>query len=159
MKIESYIFGMAKSSLNLIGAKRQKLELDYLRLVYVCQHYQRLGHQATGFLAVTSDAIVVQALKWQKCYQVPDGVIKVLKMDLTEEEKARLVHNQSLNRLGMSGTLDRASVAAHANATYGRNLIEKKLLSFVQEKYPSVELCGDFKDSEMEISWDLFGKF
>ena len=29
-----HILGMAKSNLNLRGAKAQKLELDYLRLIY-----------------------------------------------------------------------------------------------------------------------------
>lgn len=148
---------MAKSSLNLIGAKRQKLELDYLRLAYVCQHYQRLGHQAKGFLAVTTDAIANQAAKWQECYQVTPGVVEIVRVSLTEDELARLAYFQNLNRLGMSGTLDKASVARHADATYGRELVEGKLRDFVQEIYLGVTFSPDFRDPKMQISWDLFG--
>lgn len=62
----THVFGMAKSSLDLLGAKRQKLELDFLRLVYACQHYQANGCQAFGYLAVTSAAIEQQGVLLNK---------------------------------------------------------------------------------------------
>lgn len=155
---ESYIFGMAKSSLNLIGAKRQKLELDYLRLAYACQHYRQLGHRANGFLAVTTPAIVVQAKQWATTYKVPDDMVEVFAVDLTPEENAQLVHYQSLNRVAMTGSLDKATSARHADATYGRKLVEEKLHTYVQGEFASITFQNDCKDPEMNICWDLFGK-
>lgn len=157
--IESCIFGMAKSSLNLIGAKRQKLELDYLRLAYACQHYRQLGHRAYGFLAVTTPAIKAQANLWATTYKVPIDMVEVFVVDLAPEETAQLVHYQSLNRMAMTGSLDTASSARHADATYGRKLVEKKLRIVVQKIYPGVAFDGDCQDSEMGICWDLFGKY
>jgi hypothetical protein len=157
--VETYIFGMAKSSLNLIGAKRQKLELDYLRLAYACQHYQKLGHHAHGFLAVATAAIKEQAKQWETTYKVPSEMVKVIAVDLEPEEIAQLAHYQSLNRMAMSGALDKATAARHADATYGRQLVENRLMLAVQGIYPGVAFEPDCPDPEMCISWDLFGKF
>ena len=152
----TYLFGMAKSSLNLIGAKRQKLELDYLRLAYVCQHYQRLGFGAFGILAVTTKEIEAQAKAWQVTYRVPAGLIKILPAELSGDELAELIQFQAMNRQAMSGSLATGKVAPYADASFGRELIEGKLHAYVRDKCPGLKLETDCRDEEMRICWDLF---
>lgn len=158
--MKSYVFGMAKSSLNLVGAKRQKLELDYLRLAHACQHYQRLGHQVRGFLAVTTTAIKIQAEPWATTYKVPAGMIEIVPVALTPAETSQLQYYQQLNRQAMTGTLDKGTTTRHADASFGRKLMEQKLRDYVKllPDYADVLFPPDVKDPEMSICWDLFAE-
>src|SRR5690348_3202780 len=66
--MKRHIFGMAKSSLDLRGAKGRNLELDFLRLVYAVQHYRRLGDEAQGYLAACSKEAESRITAWAKKY-------------------------------------------------------------------------------------------
>lgn len=61
-----HVFGMAKSSLDLRGGKGRNLELDFLRLVYAVQHFQRAGDLAQGYLVVLGDGMSQRVKAWAK---------------------------------------------------------------------------------------------
>jgi len=63
-----HVFGMAKSHLDLKGAKGPKLELDFLRLVYVIKDFRSKGKQATGYMAVLTDQIAQRVNGWAHKY-------------------------------------------------------------------------------------------
>ena len=47
-----HVLRMVKSQLDLRGAKSQKLELAYLRLVYAVKEIKKQGDNALGYLVV-----------------------------------------------------------------------------------------------------------
>lgn len=115
----THVFGMAKSSLDLLGAKRQKLELDYLRLVYACQHYQTSGCQAFGYLSVTSAAIGQQVEKWERKYLVPPGLVQLVVPTLSEVEQQLLLAEKDRNRLGNLAKADATVLLKDATCRAG----------------------------------------
>ena len=52
-----HILGMAKSHLDLRGAKAPKLELDYLHLIYAVKEIREKGESAQGYLVVMTEEI------------------------------------------------------------------------------------------------------
>ena len=50
-----HVLGMVKSQLDLRGAKSQKLELDYLRLIYAVKKIRKQKDNAMGYLAALTN--------------------------------------------------------------------------------------------------------
>lgn len=61
-----HVLGMAKSHLDLKGAKGPKLELDFLRLVYAVKELRARGDQANGYLLVMEEDIASRVKSWIK---------------------------------------------------------------------------------------------
>jgi hypothetical protein len=63
-----HVLGMAKSFLNLEGARSQKLELDYLRLIYAVKEIRKRGDSALGYLVVLTPQIGIRLKQWENKY-------------------------------------------------------------------------------------------
>jgi hypothetical protein len=150
---------MAKSGLDLLGAKRQKLELDYLRLVYACQHYQANGCPTFGYLAVTSAAIGQQVEKWAKKYQVPNGLIQLVVPSLSADDHQSLVAEKDRNRLGNLMKADATVHLKNSDGSIGRDLLEATLTSYILEQHPVLQ--GRMSDGQypMGVRWDYYGSY
>ena len=155
----THVFGMAKSSLNLLGAKRQKLELDYLRLVYACQHYQATGSQVFGYLAVTSVAIEQQVAKWAKKYLVPPGLVQMVVPSISAVEQQSLLAEKGRNRLGNLARADAADLLKHADGSFGRDLLEAALKSYILEQHELLRGNAANGEHPMDVQWDYYGRY
>ena len=80
---------MAKSHLDLQGAKGPKLELDFLRLAFAIYKLDSNGEMGKGFLLVFTPAIKKRAQSWIQKYGTGND-IKILVAEMTEEEKQQL---------------------------------------------------------------------
>ena len=154
-----HVFGMAKSSLDLLGAKRQKLELDYLRLVYTCQHFQAQGYQAFGYLAVTSTIIEQQVQKWAAKYLVPAGLVQLVVPTLSDVEHQALLAEKRRNRLGNLAKADAAGLLRDADGSFGRDLLEAALKSQIMEQHPVLKGGAVTGTNPMGILWDYYGSY
>lgn len=155
----THVLGMAKSSLDLLGAKRQKLELDYLRLVYACQHYQAQGYHAFGYLAVTSTIIEQQVQKWAAKYLVPVGLVQLVIPTLSDVEHQGLLAEKSRNRLGNLAKADAAVLVKDADGSLGRDLLEAALQSHILEQHPALQEGAVVGANPMGIRWDYYGSY
>ena len=63
-----HVLGMAKSALDLRGAKGPKLELDYLRLLYAVKELRKRGDNAQGYLIVLTEPIHERTRQWENKY-------------------------------------------------------------------------------------------
>ncbi|MFD2719939.1 hypothetical protein ACFST9_14520 [Hymenobacter monticola] len=162
----THVFGMAKSSLDLLGAKRQKLELDFLRLVYACQHYQANGCQAFGYLAVTSTAIEQQVAKWAKKYLVPPGLVQLVVPKLSDVEQQSLLAEKGRNRLGNLAKADAAVLLKDADGSFGRDLLEAALESSILDQHAALRVLEQHAAIRgsaavggypMGVQWDYYG--
>ncbi len=159
MKNTMQIFGMAKSSLNLNGAKRQKLELDYLRLVYARQIYPF----SKAYLVVASRGMEKTVLDWAKKYKAENEVVvSVLPVEeLTDElrmERARNVRGMIESMLGSGKKSD-------AVAALGERICEEYLLKLIRHEYPGVK---DYHHCQKKvnhrtlplcINWDFYAEY
>ncbi|MCT4580324.1 MAG: hypothetical protein N4A35_02820 [Flavobacteriales bacterium] len=155
----TYYLGMAKSSLNLKGAKSQKLELDLLRLIYLIKTKEK--ERIVGFLMVYDEAIKARCLLWIKKYEALDLIDNNLlfidtfyKSDeksatiefvkILEEEKAN-------NKKAITGNNPEAAMA-----NKGRKIIEKALHQFMAKiiGIPQKVNAIDEDQIEFDISWD-----
>jgi hypothetical protein len=155
----TYVFGMAKSSLDLVGAKRQKLELDYLRLVYTSQHYRAHGCQAFAYLAVTSAAIEQQVAKWAKKYRVPAGVVQVVVPVLSEVEHLSLRAEKDRNRLGNLAKAEASVLLKDADGSVGRDLLEAALEAYILAQHAALRGSAAGGAYPMGVRWDYFGQY
>ena len=155
----THVFGMAKSSLDLLGAKRQKLELDYLRLVYACQHHRAQGCEAFGYLAVTSASIEQQVRKWAAKYQAPDGLVRLVVPILSDVEHQSLLAEKSRNRLGNLAKADAAALLKAADGSFGRDLLEAALQAHITKQHPALRANAVGAANPMGILWDYYGSY
>ena len=149
-----HVFGMAKSSLNLDGAKRQKLELDYLRLVYAC----RMLPGSKAYLVVASDKIKKTVQSWEKKYQSAECVdVLLLEPHLITVD---FVAEKARNKTGMAmaasliGEFDKADCSGSIGETvcekYLAEIITKRLKGNVIQEF-------NFHKFPLKVKWDYYG--
>ena len=80
------IIGMAKSNLDLRGAKGPKLELDFLRLVYAVKEAKRENQETKAYLLVMTEKIKNRVNEWAKKYNA-EGLVETIVLDLSEDEQ------------------------------------------------------------------------
>ena len=154
-----HIFGMAKSSLNLKGAKRQKVELDYLRLVYACLVYPA----SEAYLVVTDTAMENTVLKWAKKYKA-DGVVNV-KVLPTEKLTTELRAEKKRNVRGMVDAINGKGLNTDAVAALGEQICEEYLLELMQAIYPAIghkHHCQkkiDYRKLPLGVNWDFYAEY
>ena len=157
MANKMHILGMAKSHLDLKGAKGPKLELDFLRLVYVIHRLDFIGETGKGFLLVFTQAIKKSAESWIQKYET-DYDIEILLAELTEEEKHQLNEEKKRNREGMITGSQGEAVDCESNADFGKALGENKLCEAIKERYPDVTEITDVSKFPLGVSWDFYGR-
>ena len=147
-----HIFGMAKSSLNPDGAKRQKMELDFLRLVYAC----RLYPDSKAYLVVTTDKLKSTTAKWAKKYEAVDVVhVEALPPAVLAAHLPYLLREKAGNKAGMaaaSATMEYKK--DECNANIGKELCEKFLGELIQRSHPTSQ--HQTAGHPLGISWDYY---
>ena len=151
------VLGMAKSNLDLKGAKGPKLELDFLRLAYAKQHLQGDGREVRAFLVVAARKIKDLTDQWAAKYKAM-GDVEVVVLECSAEEEAELIAEKKRNTEAMvSGTLGRESNGG-SDAAHGKELGERFLRQLVCSKFAGIREISDEKFFPFGIRWDFFGE-
>lgn len=151
-----HILGMAKSHLDLKGAKGPKLELDLLRLVYVVKELRAKGDQAQGYLLVMTKNIATTAKSWMEKYQAVDAVV-IDVADLSPADREALETEKKSNRTGMLAGSIGSIVGNQSNAVLGRQLGEDALKRLIMSQEPGVQERSK-NEFPFGISWDFYGQ-
>ena len=151
-----HVLGMAKSHLNLNGAKREKLELDYLRLAYAVKDIRAQGKDAQGYLVVLDGDLASRIHLWESNYKA-QGCVTVVLAHLADQVMDKVKDEKRKNRAGMvAGTTD-AKVGGRSSATFSKATVEDVLRMKICELEPNVEAVDDKKKSPCGVRWDFYG--
>jgi len=151
-----HILGMAKSHLDLRGAKGSKLELDYLRLVYAIKEIRKQGDDAHGYLVVMNDAIFKRVIQWETKYQGKELVTLDI-ASLSDPTKRTLEKEKARNTEGMVAGASGGDVGSLSNADKGRDIGEAALSHIIVHWEPSVQQIRDESKFPLSIRWDFYG--
>lgn len=152
-----HILGMSKSHLDLKGAKGPKLELDFLRLVYVVKELRARGDHAKGYLLVMEKDIATRAKSWIEKYQAGDTVAIGI-AELSPDDREALETEKKSNITGMiAGSLG-SIVGNQSNAVLGKQLGEDALKSLIMSKESEVQEIKDESVFPFDIRWDFYGR-
>jgi len=158
-KMKSYtyhVLGMAKSLLDLRGAKGPKLELDCLRLVHSVPRLQHSGDSAMGYLLVMTSEIAKTAEGWISKYG-GRGFVKVIVASLSAEQMLELAAEKKGNVQGMVDGIIGKSVDGRADASYGQKLGEEALRESIRQQETGVQEVTDKALFPLGIQWDYYG--
>jgi|WetSurSiteA1Bulk_404760.scaffolds.fasta_scaffold46472_1 hypothetical protein len=151
-----HVLGMAKSHLDLKGAKGPKLELDFLRLVYSVMRLRQKGDSALGYLIVMTATIADTVSGWASKYDSAECVI-VNVASLSAEQMQRLSAEKQGNVEGMvRGTLGNA-VEGKSDAPYGKSLAEEALRECIRQREPDAREVMNKLLFPFGIRWDYYG--
>jgi len=162
--MSTYIFGMAKSSLDTKGGKGRNLELDVLRLIYAINYYEERKEKAIGYLLVMEDKIKVTVIEWLRKYDFNnmsiDGSSKIdihIFKPKDEEENQKINKHKDLSSKQESNRHDKsysiAKFCEEITEKYLGNIIEK-LHDGSKNKYDDLN-----KDSfPGSVRWDYYDK-
>ena len=149
-----HVLGMAKSSLDLRGAKGPKLELDFLRLAYAVSSLRTAGGNAVGYLAVLDTRVAETTSVWIEKYHTGDQV-SILCCIPKGPDIEWLMKEKAGNSVGF---LPARLLANHerklAVANFGRDLGEKHLKEAIEERHPGIIPSANFP---LGINWDYYG--
>ncbi len=151
-----HIFGMAKSSLNLKGAKREKLELDYLRLVYVVKEYTRKGFDSDTFLLVMTQDIADVVQVWSTKYDAEE-IVNVITATVSDAQQKALRKEKENNSQGMVAGTTGGTVSGRSDAKLGKEIGESQLQTRIMKKYPEVKEITIEKEFPYKTRWDFYG--
>lgn len=151
-----HILGMAKSHLDLRGAKGPKLELDFLRLAYSVRRLEDRGEEAQGYLLVVSKPAERCALSWIEKYDSGNRVHIIYKplspaqLQVVSDEKARNIKGMIAGSLG--------NVVGGLSSAVDSGRIGEELLAFaIEEKEVGVVRVTETAKQLFGIRWDYYG--
>lgn len=154
------VFGMAKSSLDLNGAKRQKLELDLLRLVYTVKYYQDKNIEAYGYVFVATPKIELTVLNWLEKYDFESQYIVIKSVVLTENQSSLIIEEKRRNAAGVLMNNSRVN----STATLSKNLIEEALKDQITRDFSNIREVAESlfyspkNHFPANIKWDFYGE-
>lgn len=151
-----YILGMAKSNLDLNGAKRQKMELDFLRIVYAVKELRLEGNVAQGYFLVMTKDLVDTIEQWKEKYKAGDSIIAGFPR-LTDKQKRSISIEKSDNVQGMLLGTSGKSVAGRSSANIGKRMGEGALKKMIRRYEPNVKENYDQKLFPLGLKWDFYG--
>jgi len=151
-----HILGMAKSHLDLRGAKAPKLELDYLRLIYAVKEIREKGGNAQGYLVVMTEEIFNRVKQWEYKYQGKECV-ELLVATLPNHVRRILENEKTRNLDGMIAGATGEKVGDRSNADKGRNIGETTLMEIILRLEPNVQQLKDENRFPLGIRWDFYG--
>ncbi|MFC1869821.1 hypothetical protein ACFLYE_00950 [Chloroflexota bacterium] len=151
-----YILGMAKSHLDLRGAKGPKLELDYLRLVYAIKEMRKEGYSAQGYLVVMTEEILNRVRQWEYKYRGTEFV-KVMIVSLTARMRRTLENDKKRNVAGMVAGTTGGKAGGRSNADTSRDIGEAALTEVILRQEPDVQRVRDESKFPLSIRWDFYG--
>jgi hypothetical protein len=147
---------MAKRSLDLKGAKGPKLELDYLRLVYVIKELRSREEEAQGYLLVVSPAIRSVTLLWQAKYEA-DEAVTVLVAQLSDSERSLIEREVEANIAGMLEGHLGLDGGNQSSAAEGAAICEAHLEALIKVHEPEVSRITRQDEFPFRIRWDYYG--
>lgn len=148
------ILGMAKSSLDLRGAKAQKMELDLLRLVYAVARLRHGGQAARAYLLVMNAALARRVAVWLEKYESPDAV-RILVAAPDSDELARLRAEKASNVEGMAAGVTGEEAGERSSAALGEAYGERMLGEMIAELEDGVTRYEG--PSPLGVRWDFIG--
>lgn len=150
-----HILGMAKSSLDLRGAKAPKLELDFLRLAFAVRHLRESGETASGYLMVLVPEIVKTAERWSTKYNTGNDVV-ILCEKIEGKNLEALVKEKADNAIGFIQKRRFEEAERELSlADLGRTLGESALKRAIEFRHRGVTSGNDFP---LGIQWDYYGR-
>ncbi|MEO7360464.1 MAG: hypothetical protein ABI120_09040 [Gemmatimonadaceae bacterium] len=147
---------MAKSNLDLRGAKAPKLELDVLRLIVAVRDLRKDGNSAEGYVLVLHQRVQNRVGSWLVKYGALDCIICECG-DLHETERADVIAEKERNAGAARDAVRTNKRSRMASANRGRDLGEAALERSIRSKEQGVIALGDRKKSPLSIDWDFFG--
>jgi len=148
------ILGMAKSSLDLRGAKAQRLELDLLRLVHAVEKLRASGEDAQGYLLVMTPTQAERVQVWLSKYEA-DGTVVVLVAEPEAGDLEALRLEKAGNVEGMLAAIMGQEVAGRSSGALGQRLAEELLQHLILEREPAARRAD--RRPPFGIQWDYFG--
>jgi hypothetical protein len=152
-----HILGMAKSHMDLEGAKAPKLELDFLKIAYTLARLSALGESGRGFLLVFTESIGKRARGWVEKYGTKD-TIEIVVAELTAQELNNIRDEKTKNRDGMLSGSQGQDIGRKSAADIGQEIGETKLRQEIQKRCPDVTRVVDPNKFPLGIRWDFYGQ-
>lgn len=149
-----HILGMAKSSLDLRGAKARNLELDVLRLVYAVHKLRANGEDAHGYVLVLDRSAESRVKVWLKKYEAIT-LVTCMCAELSDEDRIQLQSEKEANAEGMQQNSSKPFRQAHSVAGHGRMVGEAALRHQIIKLEPSVKEADS--DMPLGVQWDFYG--
>ena len=151
-----HILGMAKSNLDLRGAKAPKLELDVLRLIVAVRTLRETKQEADGYVLVLHANVGRRVAVWLEKYQANDCV-QCYHGELSQFERIEL-RDEKRRNAGAIRMVERTRARQDgADASRGRDLGERELLNLILAKEPSVIEAARTKKRPLSVNWDFYG--
>ena len=151
-----HVLGMARSHLNLNGAKREKLELDYLRLTYAVKDLRAQGKDAQGYLVVLDGDSASRIHLWESNYKA-QGCVTVVLAHLEDQVMDKVKDEKRKNKAGMGAGPTGAKIGGRSSATFSKATVEDVLRMKICELEPNVEAVDDKKKFPCGVRWDFYG--
>ncbi len=156
----THILGMAKSNLDLKGAKNQKTELDLLRLIYAVERMMKRGESAKGYLLVANELVCKRAGLWLEKYET-DVIdqIEILNFEemfpaLYDKSKQGLIEEKNRNAIANTLHVDKKVNGDGAIAKKGKKLFEAALREYLVDHYQIENVKSE--NMPLGINWDFY---
>jgi hypothetical protein len=151
-----HVLGMAKSFLDFNGSKSQKLELDYLRLVYAVKDLKSGGDDAQGYLVVLDPRISERVKRWENKYR-GKGLVKIIDIPLPDLVKNHLKQEKINNLAGMVAGVTGGVAGKRSSASFGQDAGETNLKKMIFRLEPGVKEVKDENKFPCYVRWDFYG--
>lgn len=143
------VLGMAKSYLDVRGAKARNLRLDTELLARRLSEFRSRGKKAVGYLLVLSERVGKRALGWDIVASNPD--LTVVVATLSESDRKALLEEKRRNAEGL-----RSGTPSDSRADLGRLIAEEALRCEILQRHPQVKQVSS--GDQEEVNWDFFGE-
>lgn len=139
---------MAKSPLDLRGAKARNLRLDVELLARGLAYLRSSGYQAVGYLLVLTDDVARRARGWDVVANDPQ--LEVVIAELSDDDFEAVRVEKIRNAAGTASGNPTDSIAH-----LGQSLAEQALHDAINARHPGVQ--RSFDPPPLNVRWDFFG--
>lgn len=152
-----HILGMAKSCLDLRGAKASKLELDYLKLVLATERLRASGSNAKGYLLVIDKDVKKRTETWSLNYESVHLVKVILHEPTPQDLKSLQAEKQNNSDAIKCSANPEAAEAALSVASLGKSFGEDALRAEIIQRHPGIEPITAKDRRPLDVDWDFYG--
>lgn len=139
---------MAKSALDLRGAKARNMRLDVELLGRAVEHLTSQGFAATGYFLVLTAAVAKSARRWCSAHQAADNLYVIL-AELPEWQLRELREEKERNARGTHSGIPTDSIAAK-----GKEIAESWLRTEITQREPA---AVPVDERPLGVNWDYVG--
>jgi hypothetical protein len=156
----THVLGMAKSCLNLKGAKSAKVELDFLRLIYCIEKLRKEGQNAYGYLAVVK-GLEKNVENWIKKYKIDiyPKYFDIITVELNNVQNENLNTEKENNSKANVRHIDESIDKIFASGIEGERIFEDKLKKEIHKRHVELINIPDNKEMPLKIRWDFYKKY